>query len=452
MFRTPQKSRSLISKALEFSNSCGNINWNLPQNIDTCELVQSLLNSRFKLQLIVHDSVREVKSLFFKGFPNRESNKQLHLLLLNEHIFLFKDYKRFYKVKQCDTCKGIFTWGRHKICRGKFGGRLCSRCRTTHCYKLAQNSEIDHAQEAKICMHCSGYFPNEICFEFHKKAPLNSMAKTPVCLWFFHCLKCGWRIEKATAGVDILEPKTPHKCLKISCQNCKLTYDCSDGNRHFCSISKPKLKELKVSKDWLNSCNKDKEYLNCISLDKDYLSIVGKGRGICAFDIETRKTKSGRLVPYALTALFACSKCCFIDFKDPQKWPANSDCCGVRLRNYVGSQGIKDFILDLFYRKRHSSVTAFAFHGRGFDNLFILDLLLENNVIPKIQLRGRQILRLVLNGVTIKDLNCFIPGSLSKLPHSFGFANLVKKGSFPHSLADLVDNDYCSSTWPHKSL
>lgn len=299
------------------------------------------------------------------------------------------------------------------------------------------------------------------CFSQHKNAPMNPISKTPVCQYFYHCLTCGWRIERdsvasadSSSKADSCRPKKPHTCLSTWCKSCKVKVDSSLGCRHLCTISKPSPNELGISKTWLDLRDKMGGARVCAQepLATLYSSIVGASSALVTYDFETRCNKSGKLVPYALTACFTCSKCCYVDFMSPDKYQDSYACCGKRFRSYVGVDKVKEFVLDIFFRKSHNRMTVLAHNARNFDALFILDILLENGVSPKIQLKGRQLLKLQLNGTTLKDYNSYVQGALSKIPYNFGFAHLVVKGSFPHKLANVVKNDYCSDKWPGKEL
>lgn len=64
-------------------------------------------------------------------------------------------------------------------------------------------------------------------------------------------------------------------------------------------------------------------------------------------------------------------------------------------------------------------------------------------------MRGRQILKLKLGNVTIKDSRLYLSGALSALPKNFHFDDKIEKGFFPHKLSNIVDvYGYKSSSWP----
>lgn len=343
MFRDPKNSKKLKSLVINFNNSFGKeINWNVPQTLSACLIIQSYLNSDFKYQLIVHSNVRNHNDIFFRGKPSRRKPSQIHLLLLNHHIYLLKNYERFYALETCKKCLRTFKKGKHKTCRGV--GRFCLKCRTTSCYNVSRgpNSNMEHT--AKMCLNCYGYFPTQYCFDQHKGGVINPTFKTPTCSFFFHCKTCGLRLEKLDPMSNDLTPSKAHKCLQLKCKSCYLNYDYSEGKRHFCIISKPGIKELGISKKWLSEQGGEINVSNI--LETMYSSIVGE-KGIVCFDIETRVSQNtGKLCPFALTAFFSCSKCCYINFKLPSEYQDEYGCCGKRFREYIGSDGIKEFILD----------------------------------------------------------------------------------------------------------
>lgn len=164
IFRKTSTSSKLISMAISFSNQCSpKINWNNPQNVHTCSIVQSNLNSNYNVQLIVHNSVLDYKNLFFRGQPYRnDKRQQLHLLLKNNHMFILKDHEKFFGIFNCNLCRKTFKIGTHKFCRG--AGRLCLKCRTTQCYRESRrlaNSDSEVHFEAQMCATCNGFFPHQ---------------------------------------------------------------------------------------------------------------------------------------------------------------------------------------------------------------------------------------------------------------------------------------------------
>lgn len=89
--------------------------------------------------------------------------------------------------------------------------------------------------------------------------------------------------------------------------------------------------------------------------------------------------------------------------------------------------------------------------------------------VKKIIVAGNRLLSMTYAGVQIKDANLYchvnrykmlidvifafiVQGSLASLPKSFGFDGIVKKGSFPHLLANTLTleemKNYESPTHP----
>lgn len=51
---------------------------------------------------------------------------------------------------------------------------------------------------------------------------------------------------------------------------------------------------------------------------------------------------------------------------------------------------------------------------------------------------GNRLMSIQFNGVHVKDLNLYLSGSLASLPFSFGLDQMVRKGTFPHLLANSL--------------
>jgi hypothetical protein len=77
--------------------------------------------------------------------------------------------------------------------------------------------------------------------------------------------------------------------------------------------------------------------------------------------------------------------------------------------------------------------TCIAHNLKGFDGLFVLRNLLENNVLPDVIMRGQKILEIKIpkSGIRFIDSFSFLPMGLSKLPSAFG-VECGEKGHFPH--------------------
>jgi hypothetical protein len=156
--------------------------------------------------------------------------------------------------------------------------------------------------------------------------------------------------------------------------------DLSDGQRHFCQIRAPGFRDLGILSGWAAQVGYDPPgpRLNReVKLEQEYPEMVGEV-GIVSFDAETKRNSRGVLYPILISAIFACSSCAFKDYMEPKKWANDTACCGKRKRTYIGKAEIRQFILDLFYQKKHKTVVAWAMFGSQFDFVFILHFLLYN--------------------------------------------------------------------------
>ena len=87
------------------------------------------------------------------------------------------------------------------------------------------------------------------------------------------------------------------------------------------------------------------------------------------------------------------------------------------------------------FHSRNKNFIAVAHNMKSYDGFFIMRFIINNLLptdnLPEILLNGSKLLVIKFNGVKIIDSINFIPMALSKLPKTFGLAEL-KKGYFPH--------------------
>lgn len=412
----------------------GDIDWNRPQSTPTCAKTQEYLNSKYGVQLVIRRSHGH-SDIYYTGEPRRPVGRQINLILHNNHLSLITNPLSYFSVKQCQGCFSLFK-GRHSFCPKV---RMeCFKCSSSSC----DSKEPSKRGDRRICTKCQGYFFTKLCYENHLSR--KSKDHKPPCLRYIFCPICGKKLARDESEAKDGMTLSSHGCLLSLCQQCgNRNDDLRQGRRHLCTLQKAKLPELGISKNWADrrgivykSARPQKdfvqpsaEHLNAekVDLEREYFEMVPSS-GIVAYDFETRCDSSRTLRPYLATALFMCTKCAFTDPFEPSRWKETYECCGVRKRRYVGPSGMREFILDLFFRKRHKRSRAFSFNGSSFDNLFILNTLIQNGSVPQIKMKGRKIMQFMHNGVTLKDLRFFLSGSLAAIPKNFKFEHIVEKG------------------------
>lgn len=82
---------------------------------------------------------------------------------------------------------------------------------------------------------------------------------------------------------------------------------------------------------------------------------------------------------------------------------------------------------------------------QGYDGQFILSWLEDNAHKPDLILRGRKIMKLQCNMVTVSDSMNFLPFPLASLPKAFGFSE--EKGFFPFLFNTKTNENYVG-TYP----
>lgn len=98
----------------------------------------------------------------------------------------------------------------------------------------------------------------------------------------------------------------------------------------------------------------------------------------------------------------------FLDVKSPSKWQRTTPCCGERMKVYYGEQEVEDAISNLFFEKGKERRIIINYGGKKFDTVIIAKTLLKLGHAAKLVTKGRGILSLSLNNVTVKDLNCYV--------------------------------------------
>ena len=130
---------------------------------------------------------------------------------------------------------------------------VCRKCKTRKCLLFNAENEPDLNSPANLepifCSSCFDFFPNRACFAGHCGEGMEGMdgeeLRLPVCKYNITCTQCGKRFPREPNGA-----LPNHPCLIGTCRGCNITYDCSKGEQHLCTISKPSLRELGITKNW----------------------------------------------------------------------------------------------------------------------------------------------------------------------------------------------------------
>ncbi|XP_071042671.1 uncharacterized protein [Parasteatoda tepidariorum] len=198
-----------------------------------------------------------------------------------------------------------------------------------------------------------------------------------ICALIYQCRKCSKVIERKKCLQDL------HKCGEIRCKNCKKYFPPG----HLCFLGKLEAKK-----------HSDK---------------------LMFYDFETTQETREHFVNFAI-----------IQYADGTE------------RVFRGQDTLSEFccyVLD----PKHKDYTLNAHNMKGFDGQFVLRWLLERGYQPKVIPQGSKILQILVTAVSIRfiDSFCFLPMALSKLPKTFGIAELTK-GFFPHFFNVPANQNY----------
>lgn len=386
IFRQPMKSKKLKELVVKLSEQFADQDFNQMQGHSFCQKMQDFLNSHYGLQLKIYNS-HSIEDLFYKGLPGRKHEEQIHFILLAEHICWIYNAKSFFRLRgKCEGCLESYTeQGRkkHRLCSGY--ARFCELCQTRKCWR--KKAGFDEGWP-KVCTRCLISFRSMACFQNHESEHGNAAS---ACSIFRICERCGMRGKRVQPWSDEIEE---HTCLTRQCNNCKIEVNMEAGNKHYCPVNPASLKEMGIRKTWAEkrgigffdpstgemmepSSQEPQRLLEEEEMSLVYGEIVPE-HGQVWFDMETRVGDAGRLEVYAICALFACSRCCFINYMQPKTWPADFACgCGKRWREYFGETCLDDFSQELFFQKRHKNIVCYSFYGSGFDNKLLIDHALQ---------------------------------------------------------------------------
>lgn len=270
----------------------------------------------------------------------------------------------------------------------------------TGCLKCGNITVCNDNNISIKCDKCFHTFNNNECYNMHFNRNCEIAKLCPTCL-------VAWNKN--------------HQCDYFECRNCKESYTIQP---HRCFISTLSLDKLK---------------------EQDSVNKI-----IVCYDIESnleRTTEKGTLhQPMLLIAYVACDKC--YDLKLRRKV---SDCaiCLEGRKVYFGNKCVSEFG-DFLYKElalqalNHKiEIYVYAHNAKGYDGHFLLrDLFKRKFQTPQLVLTGNKILIMKVGLIRFLDTLNLFQQPLSMLPKSFGLAEGVEKGFFPHYFNKKANWDY----------
>lgn len=246
-------------------------------------------------------------------------------------------------------------------------------------------------KETVFCKDCNRYCRSVKCYAAHKKKRRNYPS---LCSSLKICLKCKTPYKTSS--------KRPHVCGEWLCRSC-LQYV---NGHHKCYVRG-------------NKPNK----ICCKYID---------------FDFETDQS-SGVHVPNFVVAYKSCPTCIDIPTSEQQF----CESCGERDIVFSGYNSAKEFGRWLF-DEEHKYYTVRSHNGSGFDNVFLLEYLLSQSIIPDVIYNGSKIVYMFIKKnlhIRVIDSIKFLPMALANLPKAFGLEEQTK-GYFPHYFNVRENQEY----------
>lgn len=328
----------------------------------------------------------------------------------------------------------------------------------SYCYEC--DTAVHHLESHS----CSNFCP--VCLSFgcekipHEEILCNDCHRTCRSLTCFISHKTRKNSKKRTKGKKVNEQEKkeelPSQCeSRYKCPKCRVLHKDKNRSRndHICGET-----YCPNCFQWFTNLSEKSPHL-CHMRALSSLSLTPIDKFIF-YDFECTQ-ESGRHIPNLVVAHSACSQCeeegdcldgdmskkycgvCGTRCSNCDSWngkknkfekpPCKNGLCGKREIVFRGEDVTHDFGRWLVDRQ-HRNCTVIAHNARGYDNYFILDYLLQNNISPAVIFNGTKAVYMrVGKGLNIRFLDSlmFLPMSLAQLPKCFDLKEL-KKGYFPH--------------------
>ena len=341
---------------------------------------------------------KHAANFLFKG-PERTKKIFIEFIPEEEHYNLIVNVAAYFNKKF--FCVGCYTSYEHKGHHTKCEAR-CRKCRCV--------ANCDPSSPLVKCDVCLDTFYGEQCFKNHYAERCEKKKL---------CTKC-----KVT-----YDPKRRHICNQYYCTKCYKFFYGLNG-RHECYIQPLDMGKIKKEDD-----------TNRISV---------------AFDIEAVAVPQSSTVKKfeanVLCAKIWCDKCWDYDTKC-----RTGDCevCGDEDLVFAGKDCVKkfnDYIFEVLAPKK-LEVLIYAHNFRGFDGHFVLQDFFERAPEAlETLINGTKIIHMKSRNVKFIDSLNIFQQALDKLPYSFEFSHIVKKGFAPHKMNTHENFEAGDSRFPNQDL
>ena len=127
--------------------------------------------------------------------------------------------------------------------------------------------------------------------------------------------------------------------------------------------------------------------------------------------------------------------------------------CGAKLKVFKGHDTLEQFC-DYVFHKTHRGYYLISHIGLKYNNVFMIDYLIQNQMNPKLLYAGAKVMKFKEQkfNITALDSLLFIPMPLSKLPKTFALQELTEKGYYPHWFNTMANFNYVGPIPDKKDL
>ena len=294
------------------------------------------------------------------------------------NIYVLKDGNHFHYINNksvagffckdyfCSKCKKTYTNKDKHKCEFK-----CNICCSYDCPGVSKNKEEN---DWITCDDCWRSFPNEKCYDNHKKRDTitqgknKGKAKKSVCDTIYKCPSCKKMYDKEKF------PMAEHKCGDEWCKNCDCKVNSMEG--HKCFMMPKKIK----------------------APSEKYIY----------FDFECSQDTGRHDMNYGIAE--------YHDDPEPKEF-----------------MNITEF-MEWLLVEDHSGYSVIAHNGRGYDFQLIMEYIYKHTVYkPVVVYAGSKIMILTIKDLKLRFVDSlnFLTMPLASFPKTFGIKEL-KKGFFPH--------------------
>ena len=299
----------------------------------------------------------------------------------NYHFHTIGNVKAFFNAAYfCATCNVAYNQQRRHKCVDI--ENWCYACCDRAC-----NYDETFIVRSECCNNCNVRYRSDNCKKAHEKST--------ECRKLYFCLTCYVSVKREIKSNGILETndeiRKHHVCQK-KCPVCKVSVD----PLHRCYLQKGKYKP--VSKKYLFLDFESEQTTNV------HIPIFCHLKW---YDEEYEITKNW----------------CDLTVQSP--WQEKSFGIGFNVTNDVG---------EFIFSQKFKHYTIIAHNMQGYDGSFLLRFLAERGIKPKVILKGRKIMSIIVPGFQIRIIDSFnfLPMGLAGFQKALGLKEEYKKGFFPH--------------------